>query len=63
MKVYLVCWTTSAVSEPEYYVEKAFEKKEDAERFMVEEQAPEGSYYIIGSDPDKGRWIEELEIE
>ena len=63
MKVYLVCWTTSAVSEPEYYVEKAFAKKEDAERFIVKTPALEGSYYIAGSDLDNGWWIEELEVE
>ncbi|KKM27734.1 hypothetical protein LCGC14_1571790 [marine sediment metagenome] len=63
MKVYLVCWTTSAVSEPEYYVEKAFAKKEDAKKFITKEPPGEGSYYIVGSDDNNGYWIEEFEIE
>ncbi len=63
MKVYLVCWTTSAVSEPEYYVEEIFAKKEDAEKFIAKEPAPNGSYYIEGADPNNGWWIEEFEVE
>lgn len=67
MKVYLVCWTTSAVSEPEYYVEKVFAKREDAEKFTAKNPAPEGNYSqvsrIIVPGGNNGWWIEEFEIE
>ena len=65
MKVYLICWTTSAVSEPEYYVEKVFAKEEDAEKYMKKNPAPEGNYNQVSiiDDKNNGWWIEGFEIE
>ncbi|KKL45003.1 hypothetical protein LCGC14_2360050, partial [marine sediment metagenome] len=62
-KVYLVCWSSSAMEHPEYTVDAVFEKEEDAIEYMAEMSEdiyPIGkNFQGIYDEP----WIEEFEVK